>query len=190
MPDLAPEKLPGVGGRRMLQPDMGRLPVEVHADPHQWRGLPVSVLTALLFSFSLLPVGAQEISLLLVSRVSLLCDPLLPGEVALESSLLPFFCLERPCFGGQRASSYGPFSVMPLGDAGGTGAHVAASEAASRTCSCTCFIRVPSGVRALLQAVPALGSSRPWRTMGKPWHTHRRDLVTVPSPSYHTSKPC
>lgn len=61
----------------------------------RWGELPVSVLMAFLFSFSLVPVGAQEISLLLVSRVSLLCDPLLSGEVALESSLLLCFCLER-----------------------------------------------------------------------------------------------
>lgn len=39
-------------------------------------------------------MGAQEISLLLVSRVSLLCDPCLSGAVALESSLLPWFCVE------------------------------------------------------------------------------------------------
>lgn len=112
MPDRAPGELPVVGGQRILQPDTGRPHVDVHADPHQWVGLPVSVLTALLFSFSLLPVGAQEISLLLVSRVSLLCDPLLPGEVAVESSLFPFFRLDRPCFGGQRASRYGPFSQL------------------------------------------------------------------------------
>lgn len=80
--------------------------------PGWWGELPVSVLMALLFFFSLLPVGAQEISLLLVSRVSLSCDPLLSGEVALESSLLPLFCLERPFFGRQRASPNDPFSQL------------------------------------------------------------------------------
>jgi len=43
--------------------------------PVWWEEPPVSVLTALLFSFSVPSMVAQEISLLLVSRVSLLCDP-------------------------------------------------------------------------------------------------------------------
>lgn len=72
--------------------------MEVYAGPCPRSCL--SVLTALLFSFLSPAHHAQEISLLLVSRVSLLCDLLLSGGVALESSLLPLFCLERPFFVG------------------------------------------------------------------------------------------
>lgn len=101
VPDLAPGELHGDGGQKVMQTDMAGGMWRCALSLIQWGELPVSVLTALLFSFSLLPVGAQEISLLLVSRVSLLCDLLLSGEVALESSLLPLFCLERPFFGGR-----------------------------------------------------------------------------------------
>lgn len=79
-------------------------------------------------------------------------------------------------------------SSIPGRSQGGC-AHVSVSGAASWTCSCTCFARVTSAVGALLEAVPALGSSHPWRPMEKPWHTCRRDLVAVPSPSYCTTKP-
>lgn len=68
--------------------------MEVYAEPCP--GSCLSVLTALLFSFLSPAHGAQEISLLLVSRVSLLCGLLLSGGVALESSLLPLSCLESP----------------------------------------------------------------------------------------------
>lgn len=82
----------------MLQPDMDGQHVEVRTKLcPAGRAASLcfnSVLTAFLFSFSLLPMGAQEISLLLVSRVSLLCGHLLSGEVGLESSFLPLFSLE------------------------------------------------------------------------------------------------
>lgn len=76
--------------------------------PFCWGELPVSVLMALLFFF-LLPMGAQEISLLLVSRVSLLCDPLLSGAVALESSLLPWLCVESPLLWDRGVHAVIPF---------------------------------------------------------------------------------
>lgn len=93
MPDFASGELHRDGGQK------GRWHMGVYAEPHP--GSCLSVLTALLFSFLSPALGAQEISLLLVSRVSLLCDPLLSGGVALESSLLPLFCLERPFFVGR-----------------------------------------------------------------------------------------
>lgn len=90
--------------------------MEVYAEPCP--GSCLSVLTELLFSFLSPAHGAQGISLLLVSRVSLLCDLLLSGGVALESSLLPLFCLERPFVG--RELHKGLFSSVPsLGEARG-----------------------------------------------------------------------
>lgn len=92
MPDLAPGEPLRDGGQRMLQPDVGMW--RCAGSPFWWGELPIPVLMALLFSFSLLPLGAQEISLLLVSRVSLVCDPLLSGEVAFRE-LPPSFVSRR-----------------------------------------------------------------------------------------------
>lgn len=95
----------------MLQPDVGMW--RCAGSPFWWGELPIPVLMALLFSFSLLPLGAQEISLLLVSRVSLVCDPLLlSGEVAfreLPPSLVP--CRESS-FGGRSGSHKDLFSQL------------------------------------------------------------------------------
>lgn len=120
-----------------------------------WR-TPVSILMAFLFFFFLLPVCAQEISLLLVSRVSLLCGPLLSGAVALESSLLPRFCVERAFFCGTEGSCSDPFSQSHPWEMPGSlvptwqilGLHY-------RPALVPVCISVASWVRGLLQAVPA-----------------------------------
>lgn len=136
----------------------------------------LSVLTALLFSFLSPAHHVQEISLLLVSRVSLLCHLFLSGGVAVESSLLPLFCLERPFFVGRELLKWLFSSIPPLGEARG----------AVPLCQ---SLRLPHGPAPALfyqgylwGQSPAGGSSHPHpsRPMEKPWHTHARGTSRLP----------
>lgn len=143
----------------------------------------LSVLTALLFSFLSPAHHAQEISLLLVSRVSLLCDLLVWWSSFREFPASPLLPRET-LLCRQRASQVVVFFNSTPGRSQGGCAPVSVSEAASWTCSCSVLPGLPLGSEPCWRFL----SSSPFEADGEALaHTCKRDLTAAPHspPSPH-----